>query len=91
MDGCADMMCGCCSWLSKMQVAKKVLVDNAGKHPDLDALSNAFIYLQVSLPSVSRSTRQSGWALLITAIVSQASALQYMDYNNSKHTTFSIQ
>ena len=30
-----------------MQVAKKVLVDDTGKYPDLDALSNAFIYLQV--------------------------------------------
>ena len=55
--GCGDVTRGCCSWLSKMQVAKRVLVDNAGKHPDLDALSNAFIYLQVSLSSASRSTR----------------------------------
>jgi len=35
-----------CSWLQKMQVAKKVLVD--GKHkPSVDGLANTFIYLQV--------------------------------------------
>jgi len=31
-----------------MQVAKQVLVDDAGKYPDIDALANAFIYLQAS-------------------------------------------
>lgn len=40
------------SWLQKMQVAKKVLVDDPQGLPDLDALANAFIYLQarVKLP-----------------------------------------
>ena len=84
--GCGDVTCVWCSWLSKMQVAKKVLVDDAGKHPTLDALANAFIYLQVSLPLVSRSTRTPGWALLATASVSQAPALQSVGYGNSKHT-----
>ena len=32
-----------------MQVAKQVLVDDAGKFPDTDALANAFIYLQAGL------------------------------------------
>ena len=32
-----------------MQVAKQVLVDDAGKYPDVDALTNAFIYLQAGL------------------------------------------
>ena len=41
--------CYLCSWLSKMQVAKQVLVDDAGKFPDADALANAFIYLQAGL------------------------------------------
>jgi hypothetical protein len=36
-----------CSWLQKLQLAKKVLVDDAPR-PDLDALAFAFIYLQVS-------------------------------------------
>jgi len=42
-----------CSWLSKMQVAKQVLVDDAGKFPDVDALANAFIYLQASISFAS--------------------------------------
>ena len=35
------------SWLGKMQLAKKVLVDDAGKLPDIDALATTYIYLQV--------------------------------------------
>ena len=38
------------SWLQKMQVAKKVLVDDPKGLPDLDTLANAFIYLQVRTP-----------------------------------------
>lgn len=37
------------SWLQKMQVVKRVLVDEApSQRPQLDDLANAFIYLQVS-------------------------------------------
>ena len=38
-----------CSWLGKLETAKRVLVDDAPQMlPSLDALANAFVYLQVS-------------------------------------------
>ena len=37
-----------CSWLGKMKHVKQLLVDDApNKRPQLDALANAYIYLQV--------------------------------------------
>ena len=40
-----------CSWLGKMKHVKQLLVDGApNKRPQLDALANAYIYLQVLGP-----------------------------------------
>ena len=47
---------GCCSWLGKLETAKRVLVDDAPKTlPSEDALANAFIYLQVKSKAFCRS------------------------------------
>ena len=47
---------GCCSWLGKLETAKRVLVDDAPKTlPSEDALANAFIYLQVQSLAFCRS------------------------------------
>ncbi len=46
------LLCPACSWLGKMKHVKQLLVDDApNKRPQLDALANAYIYLQVLSPN----------------------------------------
>ncbi len=51
-----------CSWLQKMQVAKRVLIDEApSQKPGLDELANAFIYLQARVPSHTSCLHVCKW------------------------------
>ena len=67
-----EVLCAC-SWLGKMQVVHKILVEEVGKHPDIDALASAFVYLQVSAcPSQTpcKSKLEHGGLLCLHSLLS---------------------